>query len=135
MVYKYGGVNAYWHHVGLFYAQFESLTDGYNSAADAADAIPLLDVFWMNVFGDLEDLEQAVAAGDEDIKPTHVFGSGSCSALIKLLPGNADLYASHDTWNSYQSMLRILKKYDLGFHVNANGAGRVVPGRVMSFSG
>ena len=86
----------------------------------------------MNIFGDLEDLEQAMAAksGQES---HHVTGSGSCSALIKVLDGNKDIYASHDTWNSYQSMLRILKKYTLNYHYTPKSS-KVVPGQSMSFS-
>lgn len=64
--------------------------------------------------GDLEDLE---AAFNKSQKP-HVLGSGSCSALIKLLPGNTDLLVSHDTWNNYRAMLRILKKYTLPFRMS-----------------
>ena len=66
--------------------------------------------------GDLEDLEQAL--GKKQVR--HVFGSGSCSALIKLLPGNKDLYISQVTWTSYAQMLRVFKLYDVPFTVNGN---------------
>lgn len=46
-------------------------------------------------------------------------GFGSCSALIKALPGNSDLLASHVSWYFYFSMLRVQKKYDFGFHWTA----------------
>ena len=59
----------------------------------------------------------------------------SCSALVKILPNNEDLYVAHDTWNSYQSMLRMLKKYDFGFHWTISPKSKVVPGQVLSFSG
>lgn len=65
--------------------------------------------------GDLEDLESALGKPEK----SRVFGSGSCSALIKMYPGNKDLYVSHDTWNTYQSMLRILKKYEMAYMVQA----------------
>jgi hypothetical protein len=59
MVIKYRSVNAYWHHVGLFFDQYDGLITGYNEAAEETkDTIPHGDIFWMNVFGDLEDLEQ-----------------------------------------------------------------------------
>ena len=63
---------------------------------------------------DLEDLEQAL--GKKEVR--HVFGSGSCSALIKLLPGNKDLYISQVTWNSYSSLLRVFKLIDVPFTVS-----------------
>lgn len=68
--------------------------------------------------GDLEDLESAL----NKTTSARVLGSGSCSALIKLLPGNKDLFVSHDTWNSYQSMLRIIKRYMLPFRTSAQSA-------------
>ena len=92
----------------------------------------------MNVFGDLEDLEQVFDIHDEFNK-TRILGSGSCSALIKILPGNQDLYVAHDTWNSYQSMLRMLKKYDFAYHWTSeethSRGHKTVPGQVLSFSG
>ena len=48
-----------------------------------APMIPHGDLFWMNIFGDLEDLEPVLDINDEFNK-TRIFGSGSCSALIKV---------------------------------------------------
>lgn len=67
--------------------------------------------------GDLEDLESALNKSSQ----TRPLGSGSCSALIKLLPNHKDLLVSHDTWNTYQSMLRIIKKYNFEFQVSPVG--------------
>lgn len=67
--------------------------------------------------GDLEDLESALNKSSK----TRLLGSGSCSALIKLLPNNKDLLVSHDTWNTYQAMLRIMKKYIFAFKTSPLG--------------
>lgn len=67
--------------------------------------------------GDLEDLEQALNRS----APRRPLGSGSCSALLKLLPGQRDLLVAHDTWAPYQTMLRIVKKYTLPFRVAPGG--------------
>lgn len=67
--------------------------------------------------GDLEDLESALNKSSQ----TRPLGSGSCSALIKLLPNNKELLVSHDTWNTYQAMLRIMKKYIFAFKVSPLG--------------
>jgi len=72
----------------------------------------------MQVEGDLDGLEQALGRKT----PLKMFGSGSCSAFVKLLPGNKDLLISHDTWGPYNSMLRIFKFYNLPFHLQ-QGAG------------
>ena len=70
--------------------------------------------------GDLEDLEKAL--GKKKVR--HVFGSGSrCSALIKLLPGNKDLYISQAAWAPYVQMLRVFKLFDVPFTVNGNKQG------------
>lgn len=53
-------------------------------------------------------------------------GSGSCSALIKLLPGQSDLLIAHNTWSSYQNMLRIIKKYWFQFREDPQGGRRRV---------
>ncbi|KGL77252.1 Putative phospholipase B-like 2, partial [Tinamus guttatus] len=79
--------------------------------------------------GDLEDLESAF---NRSAAPP-VLGSGSCSALLKLLPGNRDLLVAHDTWTSYQSMLRVIKKYTLPFRTSARGNAQI-PGSVQVFS-
>ncbi len=68
------------------------------------------------ISGDLEDLESALKKDGK--KP--FAGAGHCSALIKLLPGNRDLYVAHDTWNTYQGMLRIIKKYEFPFKTAEN---------------
>ena len=51
----------YWHHVGLFYDQMLGLYQGYKASLERPDEDPVTmeDIFTMNIFGDLEDLEQA----------------------------------------------------------------------------
>ena len=52
---------AYWHHVGLFYDQMLGLYQGYKASLEKQeeDPVTMEDIFTMNIFGDLEDLEQA----------------------------------------------------------------------------
>ncbi|CAH1802558.1 unnamed protein product [Owenia fusiformis] len=124
------------HQASLYLYQLDGLMNGYTATSSfisrPATILPITAdsaIFKFILFqigGDLEDLE--VALQKEDRK--HVLGSGSCSALIKLLPKNKDIYFAHDTWNTYQSMLRILKKYDFPFSM---GKGKI-PGTTMSFS-
>ena len=70
----------------------------------------------LQLSGDLEDLEQAL--GKKKYKK--VIGSGSCSALIKLFPKNAELAISHVTWNDFNAMLRIYKRYNMSLHSHPN---------------
>ncbi|XP_069475333.1 putative phospholipase B-like 2 [Ambystoma mexicanum] len=122
----------YWHQVRLSLLQLKGLEDSYNELVSFPTGNFSLNPFGFLLFqlgGDLEDLESALNKSDS----TRVKGSGSCSALIKLLPGNQDLLVSHDTWNTYQSMLRIIKKYTLPFRT-VPGGSVVVPGNTQSFS-
>ena len=72
--------------------------------------------------GGLDDLEKAL---NNSAVKHHVVGQGSCSALIKLLPDNKDLFISQVTWNSYSSMLRIYKLYELQL-VNSSNPGNQI---------
>jgi hypothetical protein len=36
---------------------------------------------------------------------------GRCSAIVKLTPGNGELFTAHNTWYLYGAMLRVLKQY------------------------
>ena len=73
--------------------------------------------------GDLEDLESALGGGQTSLSRRRVVGSGSCSALVMLLPQHKDLYVAHDTWSGYNSMLRIFKRYNLRFAVSSDQLG------------
>ena len=72
--------------------------------------------------GGLYDLVNAFSQG---ARTHHVVGSGSCSALIKLLPNNKDIFISQVTWNDYSSMLRMYKLYDLQL-VNNSNSGKII---------
>ena len=126
----------YWHQVGMFYDHMRGLYYGYKArvADTVMDVVTFDDIMTMNIFGDLEDLEQVFDSGHDE-EPAKVRGvGGRCSALVRLLPNNDDIYISHDTWNSYQSMLRILKKYKMPLRRGQKKKG-LVPGVEMSFSG
>lgn len=72
----------------------------------------------LQISGDLEDLQSALGGGGE----SRVLGSGSCSALVKILPDHSELFVSQDTWDDYHTMLRIFKNYDLKYSTsNSDG--------------
>lgn len=73
----------------------------------------------LQIGGDLGALQSALS--DRGEVKDKVIGAGKCSALVKVLPENTDLFVSHDTWDEYQSMLRIYKLYDLRFSTAGNG--------------
>ncbi|XP_072839771.2 putative phospholipase B-like 2 [Pogona vitticeps] len=127
-----GESSEYWYQVRLALLQLKGLEDGYNGQVSfpvGKFAIAPFGFLLFQLGGDLEDLESAFNKSGNH----RVLGSGSCSALIKLLPGNQDLLVSHDTWNGYQSMLRILKRYTLPFRTSAH-SDRLIPGYSQAFS-
>ncbi|KAL6114263.1 plbd2 [Pungitius sinensis] len=131
-VQKQSSSSPYWYQVHLTLLQLKGLEDGYNDQL----SLPLgpfsfnpLGFLLFQMGGDLEDLESALNKSSQ----TRPLGSGSCSALIKLLPNNKELLVSHDTWNNYQSMLRIMKKYMFAFRVSPSEQG-FLPGGTQAFS-
>ncbi|KAG6932267.1 phospholipase B domain containing 2 [Chelydra serpentina] len=122
----------YWYQVRLALLQLKGLEDGYNGRVAFPTGRFSVAPFGFLLFqlgGDLEDLESALNRTDRE----RALGSGSCSALLKLLPGNWELLVSHDTWNAYQSMLRIVKKYTLPFRTSAR-SDDMISGHVQTFS-
>lgn len=122
----------YWYQVRLALLQLKGLEDSYNDELSFPVGSFSLNPFGFLLFqlgGDLEDLESALNKSSQ----TRPLGSGSCSALIKLLPNNKELLVSHDTWNNYQAMLRIMKKYMFAFRVSPSDED-LIPGGTQAFS-
>ncbi|XP_020012515.1 putative phospholipase B-like 2 [Castor canadensis] len=125
--------STYWHQVRLTLLQLKGLEDSYEGRVTfpaGKFTIKPLGFLLLQISGDLEDLEPAL--NKTNAKPS--LGSGSCSALIKLLPGHRDLLVAHNTWNSYQNMLRIIKKYQLQFREGPREDYPLVPGNKLVFS-
>ncbi|XP_022093226.1 putative phospholipase B-like 2 [Acanthaster planci] len=121
----------YFYQMGLVLNQVDGVKDGYMNKPHR----PTIDIdpFGFLLFqagGDLDGIEAALKA-DGGRKRGRF--SGHCSALIKLLPGNKDLYVSHVTWTEYGDMLRIVKKYNLPFRMSPQ-LSEIVPGREVTFS-
>ncbi|XP_070256034.1 putative phospholipase B-like 2 [Myotis yumanensis] len=125
--------SAYWHQVRLTLLQLKGLEDSYEGSVafpTGKFTIKPLGFLLLQISGDLEDLELAL----NKTKTKHSLGSGSCSALIKLLPGHSDLLVAHNTWNSYQNMLRIIKKYWFQFREGPQEDSPLAPGNKLVFS-
>lgn len=128
---KYRETDPYWHQVDLILNQLAGLNDGLNHTKffPSYSYVNVTNLLLLNVDGDLEDLEGALKRTVQ----RKVTGSGSCSALVKVLPGAEDLYFSQVTWSTYASMLRILKKYSFKFH-STFGSSELIPGHTATFS-
>uniref|UniRef100_A0A2K6F1I0 Phospholipase B-like n=1 Tax=Propithecus coquereli TaxID=379532 RepID=A0A2K6F1I0_PROCO len=125
--------SAYWHQVRLTLLQLKGLEDSYEGRVTFPTGnftIKPLGFLLLQISGDLEDLEPAL----NKTKTKASLGSGSCSALIKLLPGQSDLLVAHNTWNNYQHMLRVIKKYWFQFRKGPREDDPLVPGNKVVFS-
>ncbi|XP_044776939.1 putative phospholipase B-like 2 isoform X2 [Neomonachus schauinslandi] len=125
--------SAYWHQVRLTLLQLKGLEDSYEGSMTFPTGrftIKPLGFLLLQLAGDLGDLEPAL----NKTKTKHVMGSGSCSALIKLLPGQTDLLIAHNTWSAYQNMLRVIKKYWFQFREDPQENSPLAPGNKLVFS-
>lgn len=125
--------SVYWHQVRLILLQLKGLEDSYEGSVNfpiRRFSLKPLGFLLLQLAGDLEDLELAL----NKTKARHVLGSGSCSALIKLLPDNEELLVAHNTWSSYQNMLRVVKKYHFSFRQGTHENSAPIPGNKLVFS-
>ncbi|XP_077491383.1 putative phospholipase B-like 2 isoform X2 [Amblyomma americanum] len=130
---KYGSTIPYWHQVDLVLLQLAGIDDGRTGRTihhfPTWSYLNATDTLLLNLHGDIQDLEAALNRR----VMSRVTGDGSCSALVKVVPGNNDLYFSHVTWTKYSSMLRMLKKYTFGYH-KTSGSREFIPGQTVTFS-
>ncbi|ESO82430.1 hypothetical protein LOTGIDRAFT_223334 [Lottia gigantea] len=121
--------DTYWYQVKLHYEQISGLLAGYhNKPGDIGINIEIFGHYLMQIQDDIYDIENVLKKpGVEKTRPM-----GHCSALVKLLE-NGDVLSAHDTWSGFNTMLRILKYYDLPFHTTAD-MKEIIHGSRMSFS-
>ncbi|KAL1437652.1 hypothetical protein MTO96_048733 [Rhipicephalus appendiculatus] len=89
-------------------------------------------VLLLSAIGDLLELEMKFGR----LQDMHSLMTLTCSALIKMAPGNRDIYFAHTSWFTYKSMLRIQKMYKFPWHTapQSNLRGHVVPGHTITMS-
>lgn len=134
-----GGVDPFWASVGALVAQLQGLADGQ---ARSGGVLTFRDVYQAVINGgDIFNLAGVYGVTDEQLaavpKLRRAAARGGradhCSALVRLLPGAADLLVSHTTWAGFEGMTRILKRYDMP--LPGAGGGAPVPGRWSATSG
>ncbi|CAI9744262.1 Hypothetical predicted protein [Octopus vulgaris] len=127
MIAEKAKTNPFWHMINLYICQLEALQSVYSSEYGCEGCLP--ELYWLQFYSELADISKALMLPPE----VYYMRKGSCSAMIKVLPGNKDLYVAHDTWNTYSSMLRVLKSYDFSYHTLPTSQVKV-PGRKITFS-
>ena len=108
----------YWEHVYYIYQQLYGLYNGY-IAAVGKNVIGFYEFIHLNSKTDLDDVASAHSnnfpydfkkMNVDDIRKYTMLKS-HCSALIKLAEDFSDIWFGHNTWYTYNSMLRIFKEY------------------------
>lgn len=115
-----GATDAYWHEVGLVYLQEQGLNDGYVLGSNNKPALTAEQIMYMALQVEVGDIEQSVvdvssrldwsSLSDEEFARKSITAS-HCSAIFKVTANFSEVYASHDTWSSYTTMLRLFKTY------------------------
>ena len=107
--------------VSLQLTQLDGLVAGYNAIAPPDQFMQYMTHLLNNYIGDYGDVVKATnrtarpawhsmtaeQVADARMENEH------CSGLIKVTDDASDLFVAHNTWGSYQSMLRIFKTYAL----------------------
>ena len=116
---KYKETDIYWENVYYIYRQLQGLYDGYKATADKDKQIDFYDFIFIPGLTDSEDAgyfndtttrPHFSNMTNEEIKVFTLLRS-HCSALIKLADDYSDIWFGHNTWFSYNSMIRIFKEY------------------------
>ena len=110
----------YWNSVTATMRQFKGMVDGYNAAAPSNSM--KLDYFTLNTltsYADVRDLNNLKKENRPDFSSMsaaelmkHLELRSSCSALIKASPDLKEVYFGHNTWTTFASMNRIVKRYE-----------------------
>ena len=125
----------FWKVINEILAQFDGLVEGYNrSPCSATQPLDALDLWYMQMDGDLEDLNSKFSTSHVDVpdkslapprpRPQH------CSSLVKVTADRKDIFFGHATWDIYSNAApRIFKTYTLPVKL-----GSVTKSHVTSFS-
>lgn len=113
----------YWIRVGHVVRMLKGMVDGYNSKAPSARRLTLVDMWFLNSDGDMEEIAElstmksSTAGSIRKGRPVTPQPTGThCSVLVKVTNDFSNLFMAHTTWEDFVQMLRIYKVYDLDFY-------------------
>lgn len=124
----------YWYQIALFYDQLDGLEIGFRKGVKRSRMdyeIPKQDFLLMNAAVDIRDLKiyyTNFLMENSGLKPDPAKGI----MLLKLLKspnGLSKILLGHTSDGSYSSMLRMVKKYTLRYHLSAENARVTAPGK------
>jgi len=113
------GNDDFWNAVYSILKRFDGLVEGYEIFHDKADVpISELQFVVLESAGDLDDLTVIVSADNPDLRKKVTSDAWRelhqhCTGLIYLDEQYQDVYVSHDSWDGYNTMNRMLKDYEI----------------------
>ncbi|BHF74146.1 Putative phospholipase B-like 2 [Sparganum proliferum] len=145
-----GDIDPFWHQMELILWQLRGMLDSWNnvfvtnSRSLTSDYLfrlteKITDVYLLQLSGDMSEVTTALGLKEALDKWRHAgrehhLPSPSCSALIKLLPGQEDVYISQVTWQGYSSMLKVAKFYSFAWRLTRDPESPLIPGGDTLFS-
>lgn len=127
----------FWAEVRRLLAQVQGLYDGYQYAFRPPQRnLTLTELLYLNLDGDMPEIIGAYVpemrrANRGPANPLPPQYNSHCSSLVRVAPDLSTVYHAHDTWSSYDSMLRIYKHYKFTVSGTDGGASGT---RQVSFS-
>ncbi|CAF0742378.1 unnamed protein product [Adineta steineri] len=119
----------YWHQVDLLLIQLNGLIDG-NQNTPREPRHRLDDPLGFFLFQVVESIGDLAAR----LGVPNVERHDSCSALIKILPNNTDIFVSHADWSNYRTMLKVIKRYIMPLKRSTAAGSEIIPGADIIFS-
>nr|CAD7427451.1 unnamed protein product [Timema monikensis] len=123
--------------VELFFVQLDGLEIGWRQGVKRSRQdidIPHEDFLWMNAVTDVADLERKFNGSHKDPNPRMSDAAIFSSAFVRLLPETKQLFVAHNTGARYEGMLRLMKRYELNYHLLPTRDWNLIQGRDIVFS-
>ena len=114
----YKNIDPYWHEVNNLYMQMRGLHEGYNSMAPQNEKIDLVHFQTVVSLGDVDEIgywkrenrpDYSTMSTEELIE--YLGLRSHCSAIIKIEDDLSDVWFGHNTWTTYNKLIRIYKEY------------------------
>ena len=114
----YKDVDPYWHEVNNLYMQMRGLHEGYNSVAPISEKIDLVHFQTVVSLGDVDEIGNWKKENRPDYSKMtteeltqYIELRSHCSAFMKVADDLSDVWFGHNTWTTYNKLIRIYKEY------------------------
>ena len=118
MTTKYKDTDPYWHEVNNLYMQMRGLHEGYNSKAPPNEKIDLVHFQTVISLGDVDEIGNWKKENRPDYSKMtteelieYIDLRSHCSAIMKVADDFSDVWFGHNTWTTYNKLIRIYKEY------------------------